>query len=88
MQRAGSVLWSSYGWEVTPRSPAETYRSGVNLAALATDALAGDADGKSAGRSHRVGIPSVNIVLGSPSAIYRIKDSPEAAEATLAAWGL
>jgi hypothetical protein len=37
MHRAGSVLWSSYGWEVTPRSPAETYRSGVNLAALATD---------------------------------------------------
>jgi hypothetical protein len=37
MQRAGSVLWSSHGWEVTPRSPAETYRSGVNLAALAMD---------------------------------------------------
>jgi hypothetical protein len=37
LQRAGSVLWSSYGWEVTPRSPAETYCSGVNLAALATD---------------------------------------------------
>jgi len=36
-QRAGSVLWSSYGWEVTPRSPAETYCSGVNLATLATD---------------------------------------------------
>jgi hypothetical protein len=30
-QRAGSVLWSSYGWEVTPRTPAETYCSGVNL---------------------------------------------------------
>jgi hypothetical protein len=37
MQRAGSVLWSTYGWEVTPRSPAETYCSGVNLAAAATD---------------------------------------------------
>jgi hypothetical protein len=30
-QPAGTVLWSSYGWEVTPRTPAETYCSGVNL---------------------------------------------------------
>jgi hypothetical protein len=30
-QRASSVLWSIYGWEVTPRTPAETYCSGVNL---------------------------------------------------------
>jgi hypothetical protein len=37
LQRAGSVLWSTYGWEVTPRSPAETYCGGVNLATLATD---------------------------------------------------
>ncbi|WP_445220476.1 hypothetical protein ACKWRH_10665 [Bradyrhizobium sp. Pa8] len=31
MQRAGSILWMSPGWEVTPRSPAETYCSGVNI---------------------------------------------------------
>jgi hypothetical protein len=37
LQRAGLVLWSSYGWEVTPRSPAEAYCTGVNLAVLAAD---------------------------------------------------
>lgn len=36
-QRAGSVLWSRYGWEVMPHSPADTYCVGVNLATLATN---------------------------------------------------
>jgi hypothetical protein len=36
-QRAGTVLWSSYGWEVTARTPAETYCSGANLEAAAVD---------------------------------------------------
>jgi hypothetical protein len=36
-QRAGSVLWMANGWEVTPRSPAETYCSGVNLDAVSSD---------------------------------------------------
>ncbi|WP_439401420.1 hypothetical protein ACNJYA_32890 [Bradyrhizobium sp. DASA03068] len=39
MQRAGSVLWSAHGWEVTPRSPAETYCSGVNLEAAGVENL-------------------------------------------------
>lgn len=29
--KAGSVLWMSQGWQVTPRLPAETYCGGVNL---------------------------------------------------------
>ncbi|WP_316171521.1 MULTISPECIES: phospholipase D family protein [unclassified Bradyrhizobium] len=37
MQKAGSVLWMSPGWEVTPRSPAETYCSGVNLDGVSSD---------------------------------------------------
>jgi hypothetical protein len=37
MHRAGSVLWSAHGWDVTPRSPAETYCSGVNLETVAAD---------------------------------------------------
>lgn len=37
MQRAGSVLWSAHGWQVTPRSPAETYCSGINLDTAATE---------------------------------------------------
>ncbi|MBB4263578.1 hypothetical protein [Bradyrhizobium sp. CIR3A] len=37
MQRAGSVLWMAPGWEMTPRSPANTYCSGVNLEALSSD---------------------------------------------------
>ncbi|MCP3447348.1 phospholipase D family protein [Bradyrhizobium sp. CCGUVB14] len=36
MQRAGSILWMSPGWEVTPRSPAETYCSGVNIEGVAS----------------------------------------------------
>lgn len=37
MQRAGSVLWSVHGWEVTARSPAETYSSGLNLENVLTE---------------------------------------------------
>lgn len=37
LQRAGTVLWSTYGWEVTPQTPAETYCSGVNLDTAARD---------------------------------------------------
>ena len=37
LQRAGSVLWSAEGWEVTPRTPAETYRGGVKLDTVVTD---------------------------------------------------
>jgi hypothetical protein len=37
LQRAGSVLWSGQGWEVTPRTPAETYCGGVKLDTVAAD---------------------------------------------------
>lgn len=37
LQRAGSVLWSAEGWEVTPRTPAETYRGGVKLDTVVMD---------------------------------------------------
>lgn len=37
IQRGGAVLWSSFGWEVTPPIPAETYRSGIDLATVASD---------------------------------------------------
>lgn len=35
LHRAGSVLWSEHGWEVTPRKPAETYRGGIKLDTVA-----------------------------------------------------
>ncbi len=37
MQKAGSVLWMTHGWEVAPRLPAQTYCSGVNLEAACSD---------------------------------------------------
>jgi hypothetical protein len=37
MQPAGSVMWSTYGWEVTPREPAETYWSGINIDTVKAD---------------------------------------------------
>ncbi|MCG6206308.1 hypothetical protein LPW26_16790 [Rhodopseudomonas sp. HC1] len=44
LHKAGSVLWMSHGWEVMPRSPAETYCSGMDLGTIATH----DADIQSA----------------------------------------
>ncbi|MDN3277849.1 hypothetical protein QWJ07_26535 [Frankia sp. RB7] len=38
MQKAGSVLWMPQGWEITPRSPAETYCSGINLDTVSSEA--------------------------------------------------
>lgn len=31
LHRAGSILWSAQGWELTPRTPVETYCGGVAL---------------------------------------------------------
>ncbi|MGY8631321.1 hypothetical protein RAD15_02330 [Bradyrhizobium sp. 14AA] len=38
MHKAGTVLWMPHGWEVLPRSPAETYCGGVNLESVSMDA--------------------------------------------------
>lgn len=37
LHRAGSLLWTSPGWEVVPLNPAESYCAGINLVELAAE---------------------------------------------------